>query len=159
MSTFPDLTPIFTRPDVFALDFVQFLKEYNIIGLGIGALVAQNTMDIGKSLVDSLIMPIVTGIVTRTTPTFTYYTLVQTIITFLVTMFVIFFLLSVFGVKATKPVSYVRVIEPSIKAPLSKFEAYMDNAAAENNAENMNMNMNMSNAGENAYGNYKNKNM
>jgi large-conductance mechanosensitive channel len=137
---FPDLTPIFTRPDTFALDFVQFLQEYNIVGLGIGALVASNTMDIGKSIVDSLVMPIVTGIVTRTAPTFTYYTLVQSLITFLVTMFFIFFLMSIFGVKATKPVSYVRIVEPSIKGSMGKFEGFMNGENAENNGyENKNM--------------------
>lgn len=148
---FPDLSPIFTRPDTFALDFVQFLQEYNIVGLGIGALVASNTMDIGKAIVDSLVMPIVTGIITRTAPTFTYYSLVQSVITFLVTMFFIFFLMSIFGVKATKPVSYVRIVEPSIKGSLGKFEGFMSNgngnmAAAEN--------MNMA-----AEGDYMNKNM
>jgi large-conductance mechanosensitive channel len=143
MSTFPDLTPIFTRPDTFALNFVQFLKEYNVIGLGIGALVASNTMDIGKSLVDSLIMPIVTGIVTQTAPTFTYYSLIQSIITFLVTMFVIFFLMSVFGVKATKPVTYVRVVKPDLDGSLSKFEGYMNMNGENNMAENAYENKNM----------------
>ena len=140
-----NLTPIFTNPDQFALDFTQFLKEYNVIGLGVGALVAQNTMDIGKAIVDSLIMPIVTGIVTRSTPTFTYYSLIQSLVTFLVTMFVIFLLMRVFGVKATKPVSYVRIVN----------EGYMD---YEGNAVNaMNAMNNVEHNAENAYGNYKNK--
>lgn len=111
-----NLTPIFEKPDQFALDFTQFLKEYNVVGLGIGALVANNTMDIGKAIVDSLVMPIVTGIVTRTVPTFTYYGLIQSLITFIVTMFVIFFLMRIFNIRATKPVSYVRIVN----------EGYMD---------------------------------
>lgn len=126
-----NLTPIFEKPDQFALDFTQFLKEYNVVGLGIGALVANNTMDIGKAIVDSLVMPIVTAIITRSPPTFTYYGLIQSLVTFIVTMFVIFFLMRIFNIKATKPVSYVRVVN----------EGYMD---YENNAENM-------------YGNYMNK--
>jgi large-conductance mechanosensitive channel len=134
-----NLTPIFSNPNEFILDFSQFIKEYNVVGLGIGALVANNTMDIGKAIVDSLIMPIVTGIITRSTPTFTYYGLIQSMITFLVTMFVIFFLMRIFGIKATKPVSYVRVVN----------EGYMD---YNNGGENMNLAM------ENAYNNYENKN-
>jgi hypothetical protein len=138
MTTIPTLSPIFSSPNLFALTFREFLSEFNVVGLGIGALVAQNTMEIGKSLVDSLVMPIVTGIVTGTTPTFTYYSLIQSVLTFLVAMFVIFLLMNLFGIKVTKPVSYVRIVEPNIKGSLGKYEGFMND---ENNDGYENKNM------------------
>lgn len=98
------------NPNEFVLDFTQFLKEYNVVGLGIGTLVSQNTMEMGKSFVDAIVMPLVTGVITRTTPTISYYSVIQSMITFIVTMFVIFAFMRIFGVKLTKPVSYVRVV-------------------------------------------------
>lgn len=92
------------------LDFPQFLKEFNIVGLGIGTLVANNTLEIGKAFTDSVLMPIVNGILTQTVPDISYYALVQTLLTFVVTMFVIFAMLRLFNIRMTKPVTYVRVI-------------------------------------------------
>lgn len=94
----------------FLLDFTQFIKEYNVVGLGIGALVSANTMDMGKAFVDAVVMPTVTGVITGTTPTISYYSVIQSFFTFLVTMFVIFMFMRIFGVKLTKPVTYVRVV-------------------------------------------------
>ena len=99
--------------------FVAFIKEFNIVGLGLGALVAQNTMDIGKSLTDSFILPIVHGILSRSVPRMTIKGLLAPIVTFLVTMAVVYFLLKLTGVSMSRPVDWVRVVNTDeIKAAL-----------------------------------------
>lgn len=103
-------------PDTqFLLDFPQFIKEFNVVGLGVGALVASNTMEIGKAFTDSIIMPLVNAIITQTVPEISYYSLVQTLVTFIVTMFVVFLMIKLFRIKLTKPVAYVRVVDEGFK--------------------------------------------
>jgi large-conductance mechanosensitive channel len=101
----------YTEPHQFFLSFTQFIKEYNVVGLGLGALVATNTMEIGKAFTDSVIMPLVTGLITQTIPEVSYYSLVQTLLTFIVTMFAVFLMIRLFNVKLTKPVALVQIVE------------------------------------------------
>lgn len=90
-------------------DFGAWLKEMNIIGLGIGALVANNTMSIGGSITDALVMPIVTAILQRTVPQFRVKQIIAPILTFVVTMAVVFLLMRVFKVSMSRPVDWVRI--------------------------------------------------
>lgn len=90
-------------------DFGSWLKEMNVIGLGVGALVANNTMSIGASITEALVMPIVQAILQRTAPQFKVKQILSPILTFIVTMAVVFLLMRVFKVAMSRPVDWVRV--------------------------------------------------
>jgi large-conductance mechanosensitive channel len=96
-------------------EFKDFIVDANVVGLGIGALVANNTMDIGKAITDSIVMPLVNGAVTQTVPDVSFYSLLQSLITFMVTMLVVFVLLKIFNIKTIKPVSWVHVVADDTK--------------------------------------------
>jgi large-conductance mechanosensitive channel len=91
-------------------DFASWLKEMNVIGLGVGALVGANTMAIGTSITDAVIMPVVQAIVHRTMPAFKVKAILAPILTFIVTMAVVFLLMRVFKVSLARPVDWVRVV-------------------------------------------------
>ncbi|WIA10857.1 hypothetical protein OEZ85_011023 [Tetradesmus obliquus] len=87
-------------------DFGTWLKEMNVIGLGVGALVATNTMSIGSSITDALVMPIVQAILQRAVPQFKIKAIISPILTFVVTMAVVFLLMRVFKVSMSRPVDW-----------------------------------------------------
>lgn len=105
----------------FFLDFAEFLKEYNVVGLGIGTVVAQSTLDMGKSFTDTILLPLVNGILSRTVPIISYKGLLSSLVAFLVTMFVIYVAIKLFKIELTKPVSYVKIVQ----------EGYYDDATGE----------------------------
>lgn len=90
-------------------DFGQWLKEMNIVGLGVGALVANNTMSIGASLTEAVVMPVVQAILHRTVPQFKIKQVLSPILTFVVTMAVVFLMMRVFKVSLSRPVDWVRI--------------------------------------------------
>lgn len=104
--------PTIPNPKDFILGFNDFLKEYNVIGLGIGALVASLTLDMGKSFTDAVIMPAVYGITTGSVPEVSFYGLLQSTITFLVSMLVVFLLIKMFKLRLTRPIQLVQVVDP-----------------------------------------------
>jgi large-conductance mechanosensitive channel len=91
-------------------DFGSWLKDMNVIGLGVGALVATNTMSIGTSITDALVMPIVQAILQRTLPQFRIKQVLSPILTFFVTMAVVFLVMRVFKVSMSRPTDWVRVV-------------------------------------------------
>lgn len=103
----------------FLTDFLSFIKEFNIVGMGLGALVANNTMEIGKRLTDSINLPIVHAILSRTIPRVSVKSMLSPIITFLVTMAVVYVLLRIFKVSMSRPVDWVHVVNTDeLKAAL-----------------------------------------
>ncbi|HMT01487.1 MAG TPA: MscL family protein [Candidatus Absconditabacterales bacterium] len=42
----------------FFAEFVAFLQQYNVIGICIGLLIATKVADLGKSLIEDLLMPL-----------------------------------------------------------------------------------------------------
>ena len=49
--------------NVFAKEFMDFLKEYKIIGLAIAFVIGIASKDLIKSLVDNIVMPIITAFI------------------------------------------------------------------------------------------------
>ena len=89
-------------------DFGVFLKDSNIISMGLGFLIAQSTMDMSKGMVRTTIMPIIDAIRTLKTPKFEVSSLVASIITFVITLFVTFVIIKLFRLQA-KPIQPVMV--------------------------------------------------
>lgn len=89
-------------------DFQTFLKDSNIVSLGLGFLIAQSTMDMSKSFVGSVIMPVIQSIRTLKTPKFPVSNFVASIITFFITLLVAFIIIKLFKLQA-KPIQPVLV--------------------------------------------------
>jgi large-conductance mechanosensitive channel len=89
-------------------DFQVFLRDSNIVSMGLGFLVAQSTLDMSKSFVGSVIMPLITAIRTLKTPKFPVSNFVASIITFFITLLVTFIIIKLFRLQA-KPIQPVLV--------------------------------------------------
>lgn len=98
----------------WVMDFNTFLKETNIVTVGISFLIAQSTLDMSKSFIGSLVMPIIQAIRTLKAPSFPVSSFIASILTFLVTIFVAFFIIKMFNLQ-TKPIPLVQVINSDIK--------------------------------------------
>lgn len=94
------------------LNFSEFLQKQNVLGLGIGTLVGASTLEMGKALTDSVIMPLVESLTTGTVPVMEFSDLLRTVMSFLITMFVIYVVIKLSGVRLTLPVTNVRVVNP-----------------------------------------------
>lgn len=96
-------------------DFSQFLQQYNIVGMGIGTLVAVSAYNMGREFTEAVVMPVVNAITTQGYDLagdmrMKGEGLVKAIINFLVTMFIIFFMIKLFNIKMTRWVQYVKVV-------------------------------------------------
>ena len=95
-------------------DFNTFINDSNVGNLGISFLVAQATLDMTKSGVGSLVMPIIEGIRSLKMPKFPLQNFVASIITFFVTLFVAFVLIKTLRLQI-KPVQPVIVANSAEK--------------------------------------------
>lgn len=93
----------------FAVEFGSFLQSQNIAGLAVGFLIASTTLDTAKSLVSGGIMPLVLSLRTMKTPKFEFTPLLESVITFMVTLFVVFVIIKI-GKVDTKAVPIVQVV-------------------------------------------------
>ena len=93
-------------------DFGTFIVDSNIVNLGISFLVAQATLDMAKSGVGSVVMPIIEAIRTLKMPKFPVQNFVASIITFFITLLVAFILIKMFRLQA-KPIQPVLVANSS----------------------------------------------
>ena len=91
------------------MDFNTWLRDTNVLGLGIGFLIGQTTLDTSKSVVSSLIMPLIQGLRALKSPQFKLGGLVESLITFVITMLVIFFLVKIFKLQTKQP-QFVQVV-------------------------------------------------
>ena len=89
-------------------DFGTFLKDSNIVNLALGFLIAQSTMDMSKTFVSSVIMPLIHAARTMKAPKFPMSAFIAAIITFIITLFVAFVFIKVFRLQA-KPIQPVLV--------------------------------------------------
>lgn len=99
----------------WVMDFHTFLSETNIATVGISFLIAQSTLDMSKSFVGSVIMPLIESIRTLKTPSFPIQTFLASILTFFITLLVAFVIVKAFKLQ-TKAVPLVQVINSDVKA-------------------------------------------
>lgn len=97
------------------MDFNTFVKDSNIFSLGISFLIAQATLDMSKSFVGSLVMPLIQAIRTFKSPTFPVSNFLASILTFLITLLVAFVIIKTFKLQ-TKPVPLVQVVNSDVSA-------------------------------------------
>jgi large-conductance mechanosensitive channel len=95
--------------------FGEYLNELNILGLALGFLTGQHAIDIGKALGDDVITPLIiaaTGSLNGkvSVPSIAFGKVFRQLILFVITMLVIYLVVSVMGIKVTKPVQFVRVV-------------------------------------------------
>lgn len=98
----------------WVMDFHTFLTDTNIASVGISFLIAQSTLDMSKSFVGSLVMPLIEAIRSLKAPKFPIANFLASILTFFVTLLVAFVIVRVFRLQ-TKAVPLVQVVNSDIK--------------------------------------------
>lgn len=96
------------------MDFYSFIQETNIATVGISFLIAQSTLDMSKSFVGSLVMPIIQAIRTLKPPTFPISNFLATILTFFITLFISFVIVKLLRLQV-KQVPLVQVVNSDVK--------------------------------------------
>jgi large-conductance mechanosensitive channel len=84
------------------MSFKEFASQQQIPGVAIGFLLAQTTLDIARTGVSELILPLVTALRTASAPSFDLELVFQAIVTWLVTMMVIFTVVKIFNLQTQK---------------------------------------------------------
>lgn len=84
------------------MSFKDYVQDQNIPGVAIGFLLAQTTLDMARTGVSEMILPLVTALRTTSTPSFDVDLILQSIITFIVTMMIIFTVVKVFNLQTKK---------------------------------------------------------
>lgn len=102
-------------------DFTDFLTQYNIVGLGIGTLVAVSAYNVGANFTEAIVMPLAQLLMSsfKKGSDFDFVAVMKTkstdllkaMLTFVVTMFIIYFLIKMFNIKMTRWVQWVKVVE------------------------------------------------
>jgi large-conductance mechanosensitive channel len=92
----------FLLKNELVMDFKEFTQQQNVPGVAIGFLLAQTTLDIARTGVSEMILPLVTALRTTSPPSFDFDLIFQSIITFLVTMIIIFTTVKVFRLQTAK---------------------------------------------------------
>lgn len=108
-----------SKTETYLDDFTQFLTQHNIIGMGIGTLVAISALQMGWQFTEAIVQPLLKAIMTLASGgQFDLSAaircksegLVKAILNFIVTMFIIFFFVRLFDIKMTRWVQYVKVV-------------------------------------------------
>ena len=92
----------FILQNELVMDFKEFTQQQNVPGVAIGFLLAQTTLDIARTGVSEMILPLVTALRTTSAPHFDVDLIFQSIVTFIVTMIMIFTVVKVFNLQTTK---------------------------------------------------------
>ena len=100
--------------------FMTLMKDFNVIGFVLGLLMSTSVSEIATSLIDSIIMPTIKPFLDRvsnTTGTIQIGDIqlhltkfINAILKFIVLALIIFVFIT-FGVKVTKPVAWVKIVE------------------------------------------------
>ena len=98
--------------------FIKLLKDFNVIGFALGVMIGNNAAELANSFIDGIIMPTLEPILKKMSGkhmtlkigglTLHLEKFVNALMKFLAMALVIFLLLQ-FGVKMTKPVTWVSV--------------------------------------------------
>lgn len=92
----------FILDNELVMSFKEFTQQQNVPGVAIGFLLAQTTLDIARTGVSEMILPLVTALRTTSPPHFDIDLIFQSIITFIVTMLIIFTVVKLFNLQTTK---------------------------------------------------------
>lgn len=101
----------YTKAKVFASKFSEWVLESNIPGLAIGGLVSSTVLDMSRTLVDAIVMPLVDSIRTGVGIDIDFDTLINSVLSGIVVLFVAYAIISFTGLRQAKPVTWVKVIE------------------------------------------------
>ena len=108
--------------------FLEFIKNYNIIGFTLGVLVANQTVDLANAIIDGMIMPTIQpildklgkkGVTLKVGGIIIHLEKVIPASIKFCSLAVVIFILMSLGVRVTKPVSWVRVVGNDASANLS----------------------------------------
>lgn len=90
-------------------EFGSFLQSQNILGLAIGYLLGSSTLDVSKSVIQVLVLPLVASLHNMRAPAIDLLALYEPMLTFVLTLFVCFVILKI-GNVAPKPIQLVQVV-------------------------------------------------
>lgn len=90
-------------------EFSSFLQSQNLAGLVVGFLIGSSTLDVAKSMVNTIIMPLVVSLQTMQMPDIDFLGLYEPLLVFLLTLFVCFAIIKL-GHVAPKPIQLVQVV-------------------------------------------------
>ena len=101
-------------------NYIQFLKDFNIVGLGLGFLVGSSTAELAKDFNKTILGPLVEPLIkTITGPNMTLKvagatleigSFLKNILSFAITMIIVYLLIRGMAVQISKPVSFVKVV-------------------------------------------------
>jgi len=92
----------FILDNEIVLSFRDFLQDQSVAGTGIGFLLASSTLDLARVFVREGIMPFVHALRSTSVPRFDIDSIIQSLITFIITMLVIFVVVRVFNLQTKK---------------------------------------------------------
>lgn len=95
-----------------AMDFKTFVQDSNFAGVGLGFLSAQATLDLSKTFVAALVMPMIIALRTRSVPKFDIEMFFEAFVVFLVTLLTVFVTIKIFNLQQ-KQVPIVAVANTS----------------------------------------------
>lgn len=92
----------FILDNKIVLSFKDFITDQNVAGTGIGFLLASTTLDLARVFVREGIMPFVHALRSTSAPRFDIDAILQSLITFIITMLVIFVTVRLFNLQTKK---------------------------------------------------------
>lgn len=91
-----EYTSLVTKNKTF-LEFRDFLVESNVIGTSLGFMVASSVLDLSRTGIREILMPLVHSIRHTSIPRFEWDEVAESTVSFLISMFLVFFIIKVFN--------------------------------------------------------------
>jgi large-conductance mechanosensitive channel len=92
----------FITQNELVMGFKDFIQDQNVAGTAIGFLIASSVLDMSRVMVSETILPFVTALRTTSVPQFDVDLILQSVITFIVTMMIVFTTVKVFNLQTRK---------------------------------------------------------
>jgi large-conductance mechanosensitive channel len=100
-------SPPLLTPRIF-VEFSGFLREYNLVALGLAFLIGQSSLELSRSFIKTTVLPLVGSALNLKLPSIDASELLTAFLTFIVTMFIAFILVRALRVDV-KPLPIVQV--------------------------------------------------
>ena len=91
-----EYTNLVTKNKTF-VEFKDFLLESNVIGTSLGFMVASSVLDLSRTGVREVLLPLVHGIRHTSAPSIDVDEIAESFVSFLISMFLVFFIIKVGG--------------------------------------------------------------